>query len=346
MAIRQRRFGKEFFLKIAPILMVGVFCLFISKPAWSQSQIYKYKYFGFTALGNPVTQFLIDFSKEAKDLTKNQLDIKVYASGELPYQPSDVASITSKGLVELGNAEISYLAGEVPISPLLSLPLLVSSKEESLKAGKIFISHLDKAIQEKYNTKILWWYGWPPRKILGKGEPPKFLADLKGKKIRFPGPIGSEFLIRLGMTPVNIPPGEVAIALQRGTLDGTSGAYVFLEGTKWYELCNWGYEIDCGGVFNLTLINKNAYEKLPSDIKSVLNNLGDKYVNKCNEFGYTLEDKSKENFQKFGLKFVKPTAKDIEQAREKILPFWDEWTKSKGPTAVEILKEVRQALGK
>jgi len=338
--------GRRIFSKTTGliVLLAATFLLLVANVSWSQT--YKWKYFGFAALGNPVTQFLVDFSKEAKDLTKGQLDIRVYPQGELPYQPSDAVSISAKNLVEMANTEVSFISGEIPVSPLVSMPLMVGTKEESYKTGKVFIPYLEKVIQEKYNAKILWWYGWPPRKIIGKGQVPGTLADLKGKKIRFPGPIGSEFLVRLGMVPVNINPGDVPMALQRGTLDGTSGAYVYLEGSKWYELCNWGYEIACGGVFNLTLINKDVYDKLPPDIKNVLNDLGNKYTNKATEFGYTLEDQSKANFEKFGIKFVTPNPKDLGQASEKIIPFWDEWTKTKGPGAVEVLKQIRQAINK
>ena len=104
--------------------------------------------------------------------------------------------------------------------------------------------------------------------------------------------------------------------------------------------------MDSGGVFNLTQINKDAYEKLPFDVKNVLKDLGNKYITRGTELGYQLEDKSKANFEKFGIKFVKPSAADLEQSREKIVPFWNEWAKSKGPGAVEVLKQIRQAVGK
>ncbi len=340
-----RGLKSQFFLSTTVFMAVGTFSLFIADPAWSQ-QAFKYKYFAFTAMGNPMTRLLVDYTKEAKEATKNQLDIRVYPQGELPYQPSDAVDISSKGVVDLANGEVSYIAGEIPIAPLISLPLLVRSKEEALKAGKPFMARLDKAIQEKYNAKLLWWFTWPNRKIIGKGKVPQSLADLKGKKIRFPGPIGSEFLSRLGMVPVNINPGDVPVAIQRGTLDGTSGAYVFLQSSKWHEFCNWGYEIECGAVYNLTLINKNAYEKLSPEMKNVLSDLGNKYQAKCTDFGYSLEDRSRENFQKSGITFVKPTEKDFEVAKEKILPFWNEWSNSKGAPAVEALKEIRQAVGR
>jgi len=169
-----RRFKRQFFSSMRVVMVVGAFSLFIAHPSWSQ-QTLKYKYFAFTPMGNPMTQLLVDYSRELKELTKNQLDIRVYPQGELPYQPSDAVDISSKGLVDLANAEISYIAGEIPIAPLISLPLLVRSKEEALKAGKPFMVRLDKAIQEKYNAKLLWWYTWPNRKIIGKGEVPKSL---------------------------------------------------------------------------------------------------------------------------------------------------------------------------
>lgn len=322
----------------------AVLSLCIPAKSWSQSN--KWKYYGFTASRNPVTQLMVDFAKEAKELTKGQLDIRVYSQGELPYEPGDAVSITSKGLVEMANTEVSYIAGDIPVSPLVSMPLMVNTKEEAYKTGKIFIPYLDKVIQEKYNAKILWWYAWPPRKIMGKGEAPGKLADLAGKRIRFPGPIGSEFLVRLGMVPVNVNPGDVPTAIQRGTLDGTSGAYVFLAATKWYEQCNWAYEMDSGGVFNLTVINKDVYDKLPSDIKTALDELGAKYTNKATELGYLLEGKSKADFEKFGIKFVQPSSSELEEARAKITPFWNEWAKSKGTDAVEVLQQIRQAINK
>jgi TRAP-type transport system periplasmic protein len=322
----------------------GALSLCIPAPSWAQA--YKWKYYGFTALRNPVTQLMVDFAKEAKELTKGQLDIRVYPQGELPYEPGDAVSITSKGLVEMANTEVSYIAGDIPVSPLASMPLMVDTKEEAYKTGKIFIPYLDKVIQEKYDAKILWWYGWPPRKIMGKGEAPAKLADLAGKRFRFPGPIGAEFLVRLGMVPVNINPGDVPTAIERGTLDGTAGAYVYLAATKWYQQCNWAYEIDSGGVFNLTLINKDVYDKLPADMRTALDKLGAKYTNKGTDLGYFLEGKSKASFEKFGIKIVRPSPGEIEEARAKIIPFWNEWAKSKGPGAVAVLQQIRQAIKK
>ena len=338
--------SKQYLLRTM-LFTLSFFCvLSVDATTPSDAQTYKWKYSAFTASRNPVSQLMVDFAKEAKELTKGQLDIRVFFQGELPYEPSDAVSTTSKGLVEMANTEVSYIAGDVPISPLVSMPLMVDTKEEAYKTGNIFIPYLNKVIQEKYNAKILWWYGWPPRKIMGKGQAPNKLADLAGKRIRFPGPIGSEFLIRLGMVPVNINPGDVPTAIQRGTLDGTSGAYVFLAATKWYEQCNWAYEMDSGGVFNLTLINKDLYDKLPADIKAVLDELGAKYTNKATDLGYFLESKSKETFETFGIKIVQPTPSEIADARAKITPFWNEWATSKGPGAVEVLQQIRQAINK
>jgi TRAP-type C4-dicarboxylate transport system substrate-binding protein len=337
---------KRGLLKTSLLTALTLGLLLVCAPQTTWSQTVNWKYYGFTALRNPVTQLMVDFAKEAKTLTKVKIDIRVFSRGELPYEPSDAVAIASKGLVQLANTEVSYIAGEVPISPLISMPLMIRTKDEALKAGHIFIPYLDKAIQKKYNAKILWWYAWPPRKIMGKGDAPKSLADLKGKRIRFPGPIGSEFLVRLGMVPVNVNPGDVATALQRGTLDGTSGAYVYLQATKWYEVCNWAYDIDAGGVFNLTLINKSVYDKLPANLKTALNELANKYIKKATDLGFQLEGKAVANFKKAGIKFVEPSSADLKLARKKMVPFWSQWASQKGPQAAKALNEVRQAIGK
>ena len=338
----RKDFLRTMFVTVA---IFGVLCLCVPSTTWSQTN--KWKYYGFTAARNSVTQLMVDFAKEAKELTKGQLDIRVYSQGELPYEPGDAVSITSKGLVEMANTEVSYIAGDIPVSPLVSMPLMVNTKEEAYKTGKLFIPYLDKVIQEKYNARILWWYAWPPRKIMGKGQAPGKLVDLAGKRDSdFPDLLdpNSSFVSEWCRST------SIRAMFRRqfsaGTLDGTAGAYVFLAATKWYEQCNWAYEIDSGGVFNLTVINKDVYDRLPADIKTALDELGAKYTNKGTDLGYSLESKSKADFEKFGIKIVLPSRSELEDARAKITPFWNEWAKSKGPGAVEVLQQIRQAIDK
>ena len=51
-------------------------------------------------------------------------------------------------------------------------------------------------------------------------------------------------------------------------------------------------------------------------------------------------------FASEGLTVKDPTAEEIEQARDLVRPFWDEWANEKGDQASEALQKIRAALGK
>ena len=107
--------------------------------------------------------------------------------------------------------------------------------------------------------------GWFNKKI----KSPK---DLKGLKMRIPG-LGGEVLARAGGVPITLPGTELFTALQTGAIDATEWvgpyndrAFGLHKAAKYYYYPGWhepGPTIEC-------IINKDAYEKLPTDLKYII----------------------------------------------------------------------------
>lgn len=106
--------------------------------------------------------------------------------------------------------------------------------------------------------------GWFQKEI-------KSVDDLKGLKMRIPG-LAGEVFAKLGVNVTNIPPGELYTALDRGTIDALEwvgpgmdikmgfhkiAPYYY---TGWHEPAT---ELQF-------LVNKEAYEKLPQEYKTML----------------------------------------------------------------------------
>lgn len=97
------------------------------------------------------------------------------------------------------------------------------------------------------------------------------VADLQGLKMRIPGFAG-EVLNKLGAKPTNIPPGELYMALERGTIDALEWVGPSLDlrmgfhkiapiyYTGWHEP---GAELQF-------LVNKTTFETLPADLQEIL----------------------------------------------------------------------------
>ncbi len=107
--------------------------------------------------------------------------------------------------------------------------------------------------------------GWLKREV-------NSLDDLKGLKYRIPG-LGGEVMRRLGVTAVNLPPGEILPALQSGAIDGAEflGPWsdIALGLHKAASYYYWpGFHEPNGSAE--CLVNMSAYEALPADLKAVV----------------------------------------------------------------------------
>ncbi|MBU6954232.1 TRAP transporter substrate-binding protein [Hahella sp. HN01] len=97
------------------------------------------------------------------------------------------------------------------------------------------------------------------------------LQDLQGLKMRIPGFAG-EVLAKIGVSPTNIPSGELYTALERGTIDALEWVGPSLDlrmgfhkiapyyYTGWHEPAT---ELQF-------MINKKSWEKLPADLQEIL----------------------------------------------------------------------------
>jgi TRAP-type mannitol/chloroaromatic compound transport system substrate-binding protein len=107
--------------------------------------------------------------------------------------------------------------------------------------------------------------GWFQREI-------NSLGDLKGLKMRIPG-LAAEVLNRLGAITVNLPGGEIMPSLESGVIDAAEWvgpwndlAFGFYKVAKYY----YGPGFHEGGTANELLINGDAWDKLPSDLKAIV----------------------------------------------------------------------------
>jgi TRAP-type mannitol/chloroaromatic compound transport system substrate-binding protein len=97
---------------------------------------------------------------------------------------------------------------------------------------------------------------------------------LKGLKMRIPG-LGGEVLARAGGTPVNLPGGELFMALKTGAIDATEWvgpyndlAFGLYKAAKYYYYPGWHEP----GTTLEAIINQKAFDKLDKDLQSIVLN--------------------------------------------------------------------------
>ncbi|WP_370302260.1 TRAP transporter substrate-binding protein DctP [Pseudooceanicola sp.] len=117
----------------------------------------------------------------------------------------------------------TYTADRLPLLTVTDLPGLFSDAT----AGGVAVNALleNDAVLENYlseGVRPLFAMAIPPSQLLlAKSVDVTDLDDLRGLKIRASGATTELAVKSLGMVPVRMPPSDMYLALERGTIDGT-----------------------------------------------------------------------------------------------------------------------------
>ena len=211
-------------------------------------------------------------SETINKLSDGRLKIKVYGGNEL-VPPFEVFDAVKQGTAEVGHSATYYWKGKVPEAQFFSgIPFGMTAQELH---GWVYYGGGLELWQEVYAPHGLVPFlagssgpqmgGWFNREI-------NSIADLKGLKMRIPGP-GGEILKRAGGTPTTIPGAELFTALQTGTIDAAEWvgpyndlAFGLFRAAKYYYYPGWqepGAGLEC-------MINQQAWDSLPTDLQSIV----------------------------------------------------------------------------
>ena len=213
-----------------------------------------------------------NFSKYIEEMTCGRMKIKVYGAGE--FVPAmGVFDAVSQGNVQLGHGASYYWPGKVKSSQFFTaVPFGLTAQEMN---GWLHYGGGLELWQEAYepfnliplaggNTGVQM-AGWFKKEI-------NSLDDLKGLKMRIPG-LAGEIFTRAGAETVTLPGNEIFLSLQQGVVDAAEwvGPYNdltfgFHQVADYYYYPGWH---EPGSTLEI-IINKDAYESLPEDLKAII----------------------------------------------------------------------------
>ena len=213
--------------------------------------------------------------KLAKRITQSsdgRLEIKNFAAGEL-VPAFEVFDAVREGTAQCGHAAPYYWISKHKAIPFFcTVPGGMTASE---KAAWIIYGGGQDLWDELYaefgvksflagNTSVQMG-GWFQKEI-------NSLQDFQGIKMRMPG-LGAEVVNRMGGTAVNMPAGEIMPSLQSGVIDAAEWvgpwndlALGFYKVAKYY----YGPGFHEGGTTNELIMNKESYDELSTDLKSIV----------------------------------------------------------------------------
>jgi tripartite ATP-independent transporter DctP family solute receptor len=223
--------------------------------------------------GSLVAESSEEFARRVNEQLAGRVKVIVFGSSQLG---SDEVLLQKLKLGTVDLAAPSTIMSSVDDAfAFFEMPYLVENREHMKRIGDgIFWPHIaPKAEAKGYKVLGLWENGF--RQITNNARPIVTPADLAGIKLRTPRGVWRVKLFQTyGANPTPMALSEVFVALQTGVLDGQENPLTqihsskFQEAQKYLSMTNHVYTPD------YLLSGMNRYNRLPADVREVLEKTG------------------------------------------------------------------------
>jgi TRAP-type C4-dicarboxylate transport system substrate-binding protein len=202
-----------------------------------------------------------------------RIKIQRFDSMQLGGKPPELYDQAKDGVVDLIWTVLGYTPGRFPKTEAFELPFTTGLAEPGSRAFQEFVEKY--AMDEFKDVHLIAVHVHGPG-LFHSVTPITRLEDLKGMKVRGGSRVINIMLEQLGAIPVGLPVPAVSEALSKGVIQATTIPWEVVPSLKVEQLArnSTGFSGN-KGLYTQTFavaMNKAAYDKLPADLKKVIDN--------------------------------------------------------------------------
>jgi len=214
---------------------------------------------------------IIPWAQKIEAESGGRIKIQLFHAMQMGGSPPQLFDQARDGVADITWTVLGYTPGRFNKAEVFELPFMSGSAEASSRAFHEYVETF--AADEFRSVKLLAAHTHGPGLFHTK-NPVTGLESLRGMKIRGGSRIINNMLTKLGATPVGMPVPAVTEALSKGVIDGTTIPWEVTPSLKVTELVkNHTTFAGATGLYTQTFafsMNRNAYDRLPADLKKVI----------------------------------------------------------------------------
>jgi TRAP-type C4-dicarboxylate transport system substrate-binding protein len=200
-----------------------------------------------------------------------RIKVQQFPSMQLGGKPPELYDQAKNGVADIVWTVLGYTPGRFPKTEVFELPFSSGLAEPASRAFQEFVEK--HAMDEFKDVKVIAVHVHGPGLIHSK-DPITRLEDMKGMKVRGGSRVINIMLEQLGATPVGMPVPAVGEALSKGVISATTIPWEVTPALKVQQIVknHTGFAGD-QGLYTQTFVvamNKGTYDKLPADLKKVI----------------------------------------------------------------------------
>jgi len=213
------------------------------------------------------------WAKKVEKESGGRIKVQLFPSMQLGGKPPELFDQAKDGVVDLVWTVLGYTPGRFPKSEVFELPFSTGKAESGSRAFQAYVEK--NAMDEFKDVRLIAVHTHGPGLFHSK-DPISKLEDLKGMKVRGGSRVINIMLEQLGAVPVGLPVPAVGEALSKGVISATTIPWEIVPALKIHQIVK-NHTTFAGdkGLYTQTFVvamNKASYDKLPADLKKVIDN--------------------------------------------------------------------------
>ena len=283
------------------------------------------------------------FTDQVEKQTEGRIKFNYYYNETLITGVQFVDGV-SMGIADISTGPTSFLTGKIPEFSIFEVFGSFPQEKYSLEIEPAIRAQM-KTIFNKVGVHSLMPLYSGSAVFSDKKEFLKAPEQWKGKKMRMGGKWQGIVANKWGASPIFLPPSELYMSLQRGTIDGYFLVYSIISGLKLYEVAP--FVVDSGFSCNIEVVtmNQKKYEGLTPADRKIFDEVAKDTVlwNKPETIAY--EKEVRDAVIKSGGKIYDLNKEEQKAYLKYAYEVWPEVRKVSGPLGnqlIDILEKFRQ----
>jgi TRAP-type transport system periplasmic protein len=266
------------------------------------------------------------FADQVNKQTNGRVKITVYPAGTLS-PPEAVYQSVLTGVADMGQHTVTYTPGQFLALEATHVPYAFTDGWMSSNVNTDFVNHFQPA--SNADTKFLFGVAPGPyvlQAFKSAGTDFNKASDVKGKKVRVTGTIGTAITQAWGGVPISITVNEAYDAATKGLIEATllpmeaQKGWKFAEISRSVTLLPFGY---CTA--NIGVMNLKRWNSLPKDIQDIILKVAKDMPSVAGKAWWYSDIDAKKFMDANGVKLIKPAAEDAAAWTEPTKPLVDDY---------------------
>jgi TRAP-type transport system periplasmic protein len=220
-------------------------------------------------------QGLHRFAELVAEKTDGSVVVEVYPNAQLGSE-TDLFENMRNGTVDVAVVSPGFIAEFVPEMSILSMPFLVTSREQRDAVIESDVAReLEELMEERTGNEVLTYFGGGARQMFFT-QPVEEPADLRGRLFRTqPSQVLADAFGALGMLASNVAYGELYSALQQDVVSGADNEALFIVAENFQEAAPFIYLTEHEVTIRPVVISGHTLDRLSPEQAGAVQEAGE-----------------------------------------------------------------------